>query len=78
MIIRAILALAKGMDLKTVAQGVEKPRQLIYLRSKGCDEAQGSLINPPLPADEFAKWINARASGASDELNIQSTAPASK
>ncbi|MDH3637612.1 MAG: EAL domain-containing protein [Gammaproteobacteria bacterium] len=61
LIVRAILALAKGMDLKAVAQGVEKPRQLIYLKSKLCDEVQGNLINPPLSADEFAKWIDARA-----------------
>ncbi|MDH3280467.1 MAG: EAL domain-containing protein [Gammaproteobacteria bacterium] len=61
MIVRAILALAKGMELKTTAQGVEKPRQLIYLRSKGCDEAQGSLISPPVAADKFANWLSARA-----------------
>ncbi len=64
MIVRAILALAKGMELKTIAQGVDKPRQLIYLRSKGCDEAQGSLISPPVATDAFVDWVNARAGAA--------------
>lgn len=78
MIVRAILALAKGMELKTIAQGVDKPRQLIYLRSKGCDEAQGSLISPPLAADAFIKLLNVRAEAALTGQGELPTGPSTK
>ncbi|MFD2366740.1 putative bifunctional diguanylate cyclase/phosphodiesterase [Pseudoduganella sp. GCM10020061] len=40
-IIPAIIALARSMNLKVVAEGVENERELQYLRQQGCDEFQG-------------------------------------
>jgi len=48
-----IVAMAKSLRLATVAEGVETREQLAFLRQQRCEEAQGFLLSPPLPADNF-------------------------
>jgi diguanylate cyclase (GGDEF)-like protein/PAS domain S-box-containing protein len=57
-IIRAIIQLASGLDLRTIAEGVETEGQLELLRSEGCDEAQGYYFSHPLPANEVVGFMN--------------------
>jgi diguanylate cyclase (GGDEF)-like protein/PAS domain S-box-containing protein len=52
-IVRAIIDLGHSLDLKVTAEGIETSDQLERLTELGCDEAQGDLISPPLPADAF-------------------------
>jgi EAL domain-containing protein (putative c-di-GMP-specific phosphodiesterase class I) len=56
-IVRAIISLAHSLRLKVVAEGVETPEQLRFLRSLGCDQYQGFYFSPPVPADEFARLV---------------------
>lgn len=49
-ITRAIIAMAKSLELKVVAEGVETQEQLALLREQGCDEVQGYLISKPVDA----------------------------
>lgn len=56
----AVIALAHSLNLRVVAEGVETPAQERFLRERGCDEMQGYLLSPALPADEFAAWWRAR------------------
>ena len=59
-IVSAVIGLAKGLGLEVVAEGVEKKSQLAFLKRKGCNQAQGYLICPPLPPAEFENWLKAR------------------
>jgi diguanylate cyclase (GGDEF)-like protein len=49
-IVRAIVQLGHNLDMRVVAEGVETPEQLAVLRAMGCDDAQGYLFSPPVPA----------------------------
>ncbi len=62
-IIRAIIGLARGLGLKTVAEGIEKPEEAARLREAGCDYGQGYLYSRPLPESEVLARIHARAPG---------------
>lgn len=56
-IVSAILGLAKELDLKVVAEGVETEAQLAILAGKGCDMIQGYLLGRPVSAEEFTNKI---------------------
>jgi diguanylate cyclase (GGDEF)-like protein len=57
-IITAIVELARTMELKVVAEGVETKHQLEFLKSAGCDEMQGFLFSPPVPADTATEILS--------------------
>jgi EAL domain-containing protein (putative c-di-GMP-specific phosphodiesterase class I) len=52
-IVRAIVSLAHSLRLKVVAEGVETPAQLDFLKTAGCDEYQGYHFSRPLSAADF-------------------------
>ncbi|CAK0740080.1 diguanylate cyclase [Gammaproteobacteria bacterium] len=52
-IVKAIIGLAHGLNLKTIAEGVETKEQLNYLRTMHCYEMQGYLFSPPVTAEAF-------------------------
>jgi diguanylate cyclase (GGDEF)-like protein len=56
-IVLAIIALAKGLKLKVVAEGVETNTQLYFLLRNGCDEMQGFLFSPPVTAERFEELV---------------------
>ncbi|WDH22828.1 EAL domain-containing protein [Pseudomonas chlororaphis] len=58
-ITRAIIAMAHGLSLKVVAEGVERPEQLAFLKEQKCDEVQGYLISRPVEAEGLAALLRA-------------------
>ncbi|MGH8308502.1 MAG: EAL domain-containing protein, partial [Steroidobacteraceae bacterium] len=52
-LVPTIIGLARAFDLLTVAEGVETPEQLAYLKRAGCDQSQGYLHARPMPAGEL-------------------------
>lgn len=56
-IINTIVAMAKGLGLNVIAEGVESQAQLEYLREIECSEAQGFLFGKPLPPDVISQLL---------------------
>ena len=50
----ATIAMARQLGLRVVAEGVEEPGQMEFLRRHGCSEYQGFLFSPAVPPDSFA------------------------
>ena len=52
-IVTTILAMAKHLQVKVVAEGIETAEQLVYLEQEGCDKIQGYYISRPITFDEL-------------------------
>ena len=50
-IVRTMLAMAKALNIRATAEGVEEQAQLRFLHDHQCEEAQGFLLCRPLPAE---------------------------
>jgi len=57
-ITRAIIALAQSLGMTLIAEGVETPAQLNFLRQHGCEAYQGWLFAKAMPADDLTQLLN--------------------
>lgn len=57
-IVRSMIHLAKGLDRKVVAEGVETADQLRFLSDLGCDVAQGYFFAKPMADPELRRWLD--------------------
>jgi diguanylate cyclase len=64
-LVRAILAMAKGLDLKVVAEGVETAEQLSFVAGHGCDFAQGYFFARPMDEGAYHRYLKSREAGGS-------------
>jgi diguanylate cyclase (GGDEF)-like protein len=60
-IVRAVLGLGRSLDIPVVAEGVETPEQLEFLRGEACAEVQGYLIGRPATGSDIAAWTGKTA-----------------
>ncbi len=56
-IVRAVLELARGLDLRVVAEGVETKAQLDFLQGHECREVQGFYFAEPMPASDLREFM---------------------
>lgn len=56
-IVAAIIAMAHNLNLQVIAEGVETEGQVEFLRKHACDEMQGFLWSPPMPAERIADML---------------------
>jgi diguanylate cyclase (GGDEF)-like protein len=76
-IVLAIIAMAKGLNLRVVAEGVETPAQLYFLLRNGCDQMQGNLFSQPVTAERFEQLVMLeRVAGGQGRLRLADTVPA--
>ena len=56
-VLRAVVALARSLDIETTAEGVETEAQFACVAAEGCVAVQGYLFGRPAPLAEMAHWL---------------------
>jgi len=69
-VVRTIIAMSHGLNIKVVAEGVETDEQLRFLMRRKCDEAQGYFFSGPVAAKDFCASV--RACGNNSVMQIAS------
>lgn len=59
-IVRAVIDMARGLKMEVVAEGVERPYQVDFLKKTGCTSAQGYLYAKPMPASRVPHFFQQR------------------
>jgi diguanylate cyclase (GGDEF)-like protein/PAS domain S-box-containing protein len=67
-IVRAIISMGRSLNLRVIAEGVETPDQLDFLKIHKCDEAQGYYFSPPVLPQQLAELLR----GSSDRRSSTS------
>lgn len=58
LLVKSIIALSHSLDLKVVAEGIERLKQKDLLESMGCDYIQGYYYGRPMPVNEIEEWLS--------------------
>ena len=58
-IVTAVIAMARTLGLRVIAEGAETTEDVAFLRANQCDEAQGYYFSRPVPPQQFAKLLEA-------------------
>ena len=56
-IVSAVIAMGSSLKQRVIAEGVEKPGQLAFLKAQHCEEGQGYFFSRPLVAEQFAALL---------------------
>jgi diguanylate cyclase (GGDEF)-like protein/PAS domain S-box-containing protein len=67
-LVNAAIAMAHGLGLKVIAEGVETEEQLSHLTKQGCEMVQGYLFSRPVPADRITLMLEKQIRSRSDHL----------
>ena len=62
-LLRAMLGIAAGLGVTSLAEGIETVEQYVLLKSLGCGRGQGYLFSPPVPAAQFEELLRAQKAG---------------
>ena len=68
-LVNATIAMAHGLGLAVVAEGVETDDQLTHLAQQGCERAQGYLFSRPIPAEEMTRLLEIQPTPATIQEN---------
>ncbi|MFZ0116272.1 MAG: EAL domain-containing protein, partial [Xanthobacteraceae bacterium] len=56
-IVTAVIAMARNLELRVIAEGAETAEVVAFLRAHQCDEAQGYYFSRPVPPLQFARLL---------------------
>jgi len=59
-IVKAILGMAEGLGMITIAEGIESSEQISFLQEAGCARGQGFIFAKPMPLKDLIEWLRAR------------------
>ncbi len=68
-IVRAIIAMGRGLNIELVAEGVETAEQFAFLTRKHCETVQGFLFSRAVPISQFSDTVRKIESGFSEGAN---------
>ncbi|MCU7798200.1 MAG: EAL domain-containing protein [Candidatus Thiodiazotropha sp. (ex Myrtea spinifera)] len=68
---RTIIGLGHTLDMQVVAEGIEQPGQLAFLKHEGCDEGQGFYISKPLAHGDLVRFIQSYQSEELDQTTSE-------
>ncbi len=74
-IVIAVLNMARGLDLRVVAEGVETSQELAFLQHHECDVGQGYYFSRPLPSQQFATLLRSGILPTMAARRLQMAAP---
>ena len=77
-IVQAIVSLAHSLGLKVVAEGVETPEQLAFLKKLGCDQYQGYFFSRAISASDFEALLRGQDSHPQQDVPTDLDLPHSK
>jgi diguanylate cyclase (GGDEF)-like protein len=66
-IVKTVIKMAQGFELKVVAEGIEDEMTFAALQQLGCDIAQGYHLARPMPQEAFVQWLDEFERGASKQ-----------
>jgi diguanylate cyclase (GGDEF)-like protein len=70
-IVRAVIGLARGLNIPVLAEGVETQAQLNFLAAEHCDKVQGFLIGRPEPISHYAKCVGRKKAAPADVIPLR-------
>jgi EAL domain-containing protein (putative c-di-GMP-specific phosphodiesterase class I) len=70
-IVRAVVGLARSLDIPVVAEGVESNEQLEFLAAERCDQVQGFLIGRPEPIAYYAEQVGRKSQGPAQVIPLR-------
>ncbi|MEP7241335.1 MAG: PAS-domain containing protein [Devosia sp.] len=73
-IIRAVIGLGQSLGMATTAEGIETEAQLKAVREQGCNEVQGFLFSPPLPASSIPALLGRPMPHAPEDMPVPARA----
>ena len=56
-LLKAMILMAKSLNLEIVAEGVEQKEHLVFLKENGCDKIQGYYYSPPLSSSKINEYL---------------------
>lgn len=59
-IVKAVLGMAEGLGMITIAEGIESSEQISFLQEAGCAQGQGFIFAKPMPLKDLIEWLRAR------------------
>lgn len=68
-----IISMAKSLNLKVIAEGVETEQQMLFLRAHNCDEIQGYYFSRPLAVGDFSEKVRSTLLLQSDLQAVTAT-----